>query len=355
MVNSGRQRVQAALALDVADRPPFSAWGHLYDREWDAASLADATVETARLHQLDFVKLQVRATCFAEAFGGRWRASGSAERDPVLEAPGGTTAEDWRRIAAGEERLPGPLAEQVEVVRRVAAALGPDVPVLQTVFSPGMVAWFLTGRDTALLARFVRDEPALAAAVLERIAGVLADFAADSIAAGAAGLFYAINPLADTTVVGASEYEATYLAADRAALAGAEAGWFTMLHLCAGHVNGGLVAKLPVHCVNWSTHEAGSPSLTAMRDRYRRAVAGGLQRYAPIECADSEELRAAAAAALAATGRTGHLLTPGCSTSPWSRVRPANLAAMAAAAAGDERTGVTGETEAAGRADAAAG
>jgi uroporphyrinogen decarboxylase len=61
--------VEAALALDVADRPPVSAWGHNYDLEWDAAALARETVErTARLG-LDFVKLQLRATTLAEVVG----------------------------------------------------------------------------------------------------------------------------------------------------------------------------------------------------------------------------------------------------------------------------------------------
>jgi uroporphyrinogen decarboxylase len=327
---TGRERVEAALRLDVADRPPVSAWGHSYDREWDPASLASATVEAARRHSLDFVKLQIRASCFSEAFGARWRYSGEPEREPVEEgapAPG----PDWRRIAAGEHD-PRPLHEQVEALTAVVGELGDDVPVLQTVFSPGMVAWFLSGRDVGRLAGLSRQDPGLARAALAAIGEVLAGFAAGSIKAGAAGVFYAINPLADLTVVTPAEYEETYLAADRVAVAGADGGWFNMLHLCSGHVDQSLVDRLPMHCVNWSTHDAGNPHLAEMLESHRRAVAGGLHRYALIDYQDPERIRAEASAALATTAGRAHLLTPGCSSSPWSRVRQANIDAFVEAA-----------------------
>ena len=235
MAPSGRERVRAALALDVADRPPVSAWGHTYDQEWTVESLVKATVANARRYGLDFVKLQIRATVFSEAFGARWRYSGSADAEPVLELAGGIDAGAWRKIGQGPVN-PAVLAEQVEVVRRVAAELGPQVPVIQTVFSPGMVAWFLAGRDIALHARLMRDQPELMAAGLDRIATVLARFTADSLAAGAAGVFYAINPLADTRLLAADEYDANYLPSDRVATAAAAAGWFNMLHLCGATI-----------------------------------------------------------------------------------------------------------------------
>jgi uroporphyrinogen decarboxylase len=328
---TGRERVQAALALDVADRPPVSAWGHTYDAEWDVEALATATVAQARQHGLDFVKLQIRASTFAEAFGARWRYSGVPESEPLLELAGGVSRDEWRRIVQGPSD-PAVLADQVEVVRRVVGELGADVPVIQTVFSPGMVAWFLAGRDTALLSRLMRDEPALMAAGLERIAGALARFTSDSLAAGAAGVFYAINPLAGTTLVAPDEYEALYLPSDRIAAAAAAEGWFNMLHLCGGHINERLGRELDMQCVNWAAEEPGNPALADLRDRLRVAVAGGVTRYSPIQYADPGEMLRAAGAALAETGGRGHLLTPGCSSSPWGKVRPANLRALAAAA-----------------------
>jgi uroporphyrinogen decarboxylase len=330
-MSTSRERVAAALALDRADRPPVSAWGHTYDREWAVDSLVEATVAGARRFGFDFVKLQIRATCFGEAFGARWRPSGSAQAEPVLERAGGTSVEDWRRIAGGPTASE-PLELQVEVLHRVVEELGPDLPCLQTVFSPGMVAWYLTGRDTALLLRLVRDEPDLLRAGMARIALALASFTQDSLAAGAAGVFYAVNPFADTALVAPSDYATCFLPHDRTAIEPASEGWFNMLHLCGPRIDVGLVDRLPTECVNWSAHDEGNPSLAEMRDRFGRAVAGGLHRRTPIVTGTPEQVRAEALAALEATGGRGHLLTPGCSVSPWGAAPPANVEALVGAA-----------------------
>jgi len=310
---TGRERVEAALALDAADHPPVSAWGHDYDQEWTIDSLVVATVAKARRFGFDFVKLQIRATCFAEAFGARWHYSGSPDAEPVMEFAGG----------AEGAFDPDPLQDQLEVLRRVVRELGPEVPVLQTVFSPGMVAWFLAGRDLGELRRLVSAD------WLARIAEAVGWFTTESLNAGAAGVFYAINPLAQTHVVEPAEYERLYLPSDRTVVAAAAGGWFNMLHLCGPHIDTGLIDPLRMHCVNWSVHDEGNPGLADVRARHAIAVSGGVHRDAPITYS-TDEMRARVRAALSETGRRGHLLTPGCSTSPWRRARPDTLDAMIA-------------------------
>lgn len=328
MTPTGRQRVAAALRLDREDRAPVGAWGHTYEREWSVGELIAGTVGIARRCELDFVKLQVRASCFAEAFGAVWRFSGSASLPPVMERPGGQDAEAWRRIA-GSEPERGILAAQVEVMAAVTKELGPETPCLQTVFSPGMVAWFLTGSDLDLLLSLVRTKPDLLAAGMARISETLAWFARESIAAGAAGLFYAINPLANTAAIAPDDYERIMLPFDRSTLAGAEGAWFNMLHLCGPNVNTSLIEALRPNCVNWSIHDAGNPGLADMRDRHRIAVAGGLHRDHPIRTGSVEQVRREAADAIRQTSGRGHLLTPGCSVSPWPVEREDNIRVLA--------------------------
>ena len=334
MASTGRERVAAALHLDRADRAPISAWGHSYEREWSVDELVTTTVGIAQRCELDFVKLQVRASCFAETFGAVWRFSGSPSLAPVMEQAGGLDDKAWRRIAATEpdRRI---LAEQIQVMAAVTKELGPETPCIQTVFSPGMVAWFLAGSDIDVLRSLLRAEPDLMAAGMARISETMAWFAHASIAAGAAGLFYAINPLANTAVVAPDEYERILLPFDRSTLAGAEGAWFNMLHLCGANVNTSLVDALHPHCVNWSIHDAGNPALTEMRDRYRIAVAGGLHRDNPIRTGTVDEVRREAALAIGQTSGRGHLLTPGCSVSPWPVDREDNIRVLAEAAALD--------------------
>jgi uroporphyrinogen decarboxylase len=327
MASTGRERVIAALHLDRADRAPVSAWGHSYEREWSVDELVTTTVGIAKRCELDFVKLQVRATCFAETFGAAWRFSGSAALPPVMEQPGGRDAESWRRIAASEPDRRA-LAEQVQAMAAVTQELGPETPCLQTVFSPGMIAWYLSGNDLDVLRALLRSEPDLMAAGLARLGETMAWFARESIAAGAAGIFYAINPLANMTTMAPDEYERIMLPFDRATLTGADGAWFNMLHLCGPNVNTSLVEALRPGCVNWSIHDAGNPGLADIRDRHRIAVAGGLHRDKPIRTGSVQEVRREASEAIRQTAGRGHLLTPGCSVSPWPVDREGNIREM---------------------------
>ncbi|HYT29969.1 MAG TPA: uroporphyrinogen decarboxylase family protein, partial [Actinomycetota bacterium] len=131
-------RAALAMELERPDRPPVGLWGHSFLDEWSPRRLAAATVAAQRRYGWDFVKLQPRATCFAEALGSRYRPSGDRLVRPVLERQAVEAVADWERIAAADPAALAaspPLADQVETVGRVASELGPSIPVIQTVFS----------------------------------------------------------------------------------------------------------------------------------------------------------------------------------------------------------------------------
>ncbi len=69
-----KQRVRAALAGEPLDRPPASMWGHDFTREWSASDLVEATLEQYRAYDWDFIKLNPRASYFAEAWGSEYGA-----------------------------------------------------------------------------------------------------------------------------------------------------------------------------------------------------------------------------------------------------------------------------------------
>jgi len=133
-----RERVEAAISLDIADRPPVGVWGHDYLREWSPRDLADAHIRAQRRLGWDFVKFQPRATCLGAAFGSEFRPSGDPHQFPVLVRPGVQDPADLGLIGAVAATV-APLADQVKGVELVAAAVSPDVPVLQTVSVPS--AW----------------------------------------------------------------------------------------------------------------------------------------------------------------------------------------------------------------------
>src|SRR5690348_475446 len=323
---TGRERVEAALAMGMADRPPIGAWGHTYREEWSPDALAAITVERARRFGWDFVKFQPRASCFAEAFGSVYHPSGHKLRGPILIQPAAPDLESWSKVRLVNEQA---LDDQVKSIGVVARALGADVPAIQTVFSPITVGGYLVGKSQSRVVRELRQHPEVVGPALERIADALVEFSRRSIEAGASGIFYAVSGYAGRGVMSEDRYRDIVLPYDQAVLNSMpEAAWFNVLHLCGSNLNFSLARDLPTHAISWSVHNQGNPSLAQGRDMAARAVMGGLSQRATLVYGPPSKVRAEAERAAEETGGRGLLLAPGCSVPP--RVRDANLEAIAA-------------------------
>jgi uroporphyrinogen decarboxylase len=326
---NGRKRVEAALAMGVADRPPVGAWGHTYREEWSPEELAGVTVERARQFGWDFVKFQPRATCFAEAFGSVYKPAGHRLKGPVLVSTAVPDLDAWRSVSATN---PKALSDQVESIGIVARELGPGVPVIQTVFSPLTVAGYLVGKSKSRVVRELRKNPDLVRPALDRIADVLSDFASRSVKRGAAGIFYAISGYASKDAMPEAVYRELVLPIDVRMLEQLpREAWFNAVHLCGSNLHFGLARDMPAQVVSWSVHNQGNPSLAEGRTMSGRAVMGGLGQRGSLLYGPPKEVEAEARRAIALTGGRGLLLAPGCSVP--TRARDINLAAMASAVA----------------------
>ena len=310
--------------MEMADRPPVAAWGHTYRQEWSAADLATITVEKARRFGWDFVKFQLRASVFAEAFGSVYQPSGHSLRAPILVAPAVPDLEAWRSVELVNPKV---FDDQVESIGMVARELGPEVPVIQTIFSPITVGGYLVGKSQSRMVRELRKHPELVGPALDRVAQALVDFSRRSIEAGAAGIFYAISGYAGRKVLPENVYRELVLPHDLAVLdALPKEAWFNVLHLCGSNLNFALARDLPAQAVSWSIHNQGNPSLREGRDLAGRAVMGGLSQRSTLVYGPASKIEDEVRAAVQETGGRGLLVAPGCSVPP--RVRDANLAAM---------------------------
>jgi uroporphyrinogen decarboxylase len=326
---NGRERVEAALALGVADRPPVGAWGHTYREEWSPDDLARVTVERARRFGWDFVKFQPRATCFAEAFGSVYKPAGHRLKGPVPVSFAVPDLDAWRSVAASNL---GALNDQVESIGVVARELGPDVPVIQTVFSPITVAGYLVGKSKSRVVRELRKHPDVVRPALEWIADVLVDFSRRSVKAGAAGIFYAISGYTSKDAMPESVYRELVLPLDVSVLERLPSeAWFNAVHTCGSNLHFALSREMPAPVISWSVHNQGNPTLAEGRTISGRAVMGGLGQRGSLLYGPPTEVEAEARRAVAETGGLGLLLAPGCSVP--TRASDANLAAMASAVA----------------------
>jgi uroporphyrinogen decarboxylase len=341
-----RRRVEAAFRAETPpDRPPVTAWGHDFLAEWSPAALADSTIERARRFGWDLVKLQPRASCFAEAFGSDYRPSGNALEGPTLASWPIERVEDWRELPDVDASAP-PLADQVEACARVVEAIGGERPVFQTVFSPFTVASYLAADGTAEATRrrpdlIAKDQrravehllarPDLMATALETIGAMLADFVRRSLAAGADGIFYGIGGAASSAALARSEYEKLLLPHDLALLEAIPPGTLVIVHLCGAELHFDLARESRADAISWATAERGNPSLAEGRELCGLAVVGGVAEVSALVDGSPSDVRRAVRTAIDETGGRGVVVAPGCSVPP--AAASANLAAMADEAA----------------------
>ncbi len=297
-----RDRVSAALRGEPVDRVPVAFWLHNFATENSAEGLAAETLRLARTFDWDFLKPQSRAQCFAEMWGLRYAPSREqAVQYTVTHVPLATEA-DLLALAPVDPRA-GALGEQLEALRRIRAAVGPDTPIIWTVFAPLMVLPFLMpgGKDEAL--GFMRSAPRAVEHALGAMAETLAAYARACVEEGADGLFYATNVATQS------------------------------LHVCGEGILFDEFSNYPVTAFSWAA-VPGNPTLADGHRRTGRAAVGGFPAKPHIASATGEALAGRARQAIAEMKGRWLLLGPDCSINPET---PEPLLHAAGAAAREAR------------------
>jgi len=319
-----KQRVRAALAGKAADRPPASLWGHDYLREWEPRQLAGATLEQYRAHDWDFVKLNPRATYFAEAWGNTYRRPEAPHRPEPLAL----ALHDPRELSGVRPADPGSgvFAEHLEALRLVLDGVAGESDVLHTIFSPLAVVASLCGPGIEFVS-FAQANPAGAHAALAAVTLSLSAYSRAALDAGASGIFFA--PLAWASHDSCSEdfYREFGRPYDLQVLAAIQDAEFNVLHVCRNHNMVDLLLDYPVSAVHWADRGEGNPPLADVKARTAKAVMGGVD-HARLAAMSAGEVAAEVRDARASTP-AGLLVAAGCSIPP--ETPAANRAAVAAA------------------------
>lgn len=309
-----RQRFDAVLAGEPADRPLVSAWRHHRDSEHPGGTLAQWTIDFVRQWDLDWVKLNPRATYYAEIWGNRYRYGDYETRD--IPRQSGVAVNSLDDMARVEPRPTSQvLAEQVEFTRDVHEGL-PELPVLQTLFSPLSTLIQMSGlsyypgkpvfgqASGLTLEQLLGADPALTHAALQAITDTYVNYLHQLTAAGADGIFYAITATAHpeiTTPETFAEFSERY---DRQLLDATDLHIVT--HTCGEHSGAERFADWP-GAISWDQFADGNPGL----DSLPGAVEVGGVDHRRFQERDTIAAQARAAANLAR--RRPLLITPTCS------------------------------------------
>jgi len=319
-----RERVEAALAGNPVDRVPVAAWAHLLPDEVTGPGLAAATLRWFETYDWDWIKVNPRATLFAEGFGARFDLNTYYGVLPRLTAPTRPfTLDDLKPGDPGQ----GSWAEHLEALRTLKTGLK-GAPFINTVFSPLSTLGFVVGRPTATtqqgvadnhaetLLNLLRTSPKTAHQALELITQGLEKFAAASLEAGADGLFFAITKHAREGVLSRAEFAEFGRPYDLRVLKAAAKARFNLLHLCGAKVYWDQALDYPVHALNWASVGQNNPTVTEARRTTGLALVGGVDEVHLIQKGSPSDVEKASAAALREGGTTKFLLSPGCCVEP---------------------------------------
>jgi uroporphyrinogen decarboxylase len=285
------ERVRAAVNGQTVDRLPLCFWHH-FRPSGSGPQMAEATLHFFdQEFDLDIVKIMPD---LLYPFPRR------AVHEP----------EDWLLL---EPVAPdqGMFGQRLVAIRALRDALGADTPIILTIYNPVAEERHFAA-DPDIFARHFREYPD----VMHRALGVIAEnlrrHIAAAIAAGADGVYYALQGITKDGLgeVGYREFGRPY---DFVALRGAESGWLNACHVHGDHdLLMDLAIDYPVQVLSWSDRLT-SLSLREVRLKTDKCLMGGLHEFGALAAGDERAVIAEAQDAVAQTGGRRFILASGCS------------------------------------------
>lgn len=319
-----KERVEAVLNGELADRPPVSAWRHFLDKEHSAKDFAEVTLAFQERYDWDYVKAQNRATYYEEVWGGEFDYADyrGGVVAPCLKAPINCAA-DLEKIVEMPASA-APLAEQVEAARLIMAGLKEDVPVFPSIFCPTSVFQKMCAVDsigryrpatrTDLMVTLMKEHPQQVHTALENITRTLANYAQELLKTGIYGVFYAATGLSRTGYLTRGEWEEFVRPYDLELLE-ALRPCKVMVHDCGIYCNPEWFADYPISILHWPESATGNPPLESA-PRWLKGITpmGGVDER-PFGQNRAEYIGDLARATLRKMKNIPFMLAPDCSIS----------------------------------------
>ena len=301
-----RERIQAAIKGETIDRPPVALWRHFPVDDQSPETLANAILHFQNSYDFDLVKVTPASSFSVKDWGVDDEWVGDTEGTRRYTQRVIQDARDWESLPLLEPSAPH-LARQLACLRIIRAQLGPDTPLLQTIFSPLAQAKNLAGNDVLL--DHLRNRPSSVLKGLKTIADSTRRFVEAARGTGIDGIFYAVQH-AQENILSYEEYKLFGLLFDMQSIGPARELWCNMLHLHGNQVHFELVNELPFQIVNWHDRES-HPSLAEAQKLFAGAVCGGM-RQDTLVYRDQAQVREEAADAIQQTGGKRFILGTGC-------------------------------------------
>jgi uroporphyrinogen decarboxylase len=311
-----KERVDAALKDEPVDHVPASMWGHDFEREWSAQTLAEAMIENFTRYNWDFMKVNPRAIYHIQDWGVKARPSGNKTQAPIIEETPVKSASDWKRLRLRDPEQ-GALGEQLHALRLINHSVGFEAYFVQTIFCPLGVAKYLAGNKAEPVLQTIREDRHAMHAALRVISETFTNFAIACLNEGASGIFYASNGWASEGMLTLDQYREFGEQYDMEFLDAIKShSKFNIIHNCGSNIYFDLLASYPVEAVSWDCSLPGNPDLREGKLRSGKAVMGGVNQKGTLRNGTAAQVREEVAQAIEQTGGRHFLLAPGCSIAP---------------------------------------
>jgi uroporphyrinogen decarboxylase len=283
-----RERIAAAIQGERPDRVPIALWRHFPRDDETAEGLAHATVEFQRKFQFDLVKVTPASGYPAEAWGAQLRPADNEEGTREYVSRPVRSPEDWHNLEMLNPGANPVLSRELRALQLIRDGITPDVPILQTIFSPLTIAKQLAGD---LVFEHLRGHPDDLEAGLRVITETTARFAQVCLKHGADGIFFATQ-LASYDLLSADEYQRFGVEFDLPVLESIQGRTgLIVLHLHGLNPMFELAGTYPVQVVNWHDRETKPTLAEGQRIFQRGAVLGGLHRSATLPKGSPEDTK----------------------------------------------------------------
>lgn len=319
MTLSHRERLQACITGDPAlDRAPVAFWRHFPVDDQTPETLAASTILFQRTFDLDFVKVTPASSFCLRDWGVEdvWEGNIEGTRrytKRVIKSPG-----DWEKLRRLDPGSPH-LSAQINCLRILRKALGKEIPIVQTIFSPLAQAKNLAGEE--ILLTHLRQNPD----ALQRGLTIIADTTRRFISAcadnGVDGIFYAVQH-AQAHLLSSDEFARFGKTYDLQLLQHAVELPFNIVHLHGKAVYFESVSRYPVEILNWHDRETDW-NLRRARSFFKElgtaglspAFCGGISQTT-LAYGTPSEVRKEAAQAIEQVGNRRFILGTGCVIPP---------------------------------------
>lgn len=320
---SKQERMHAVMNGEPADRPPVTAYRHFPGSEEDAELIAKAMVGFQRKYDWDWVKINPSAVYYYEPWGNVYDYAHYQGTVPTRVEYAIHEPEQLEGIVA-YNGLHGAFGVHVRAVRMIREALGPEVPVYQSIFTPMSVLLNLCGgrspgryreapRALCPLLPLFEHHRSLVHRALANIAATLADYAAECLKAGADGMFFAEMGLAREGYLTLEEWKEFIEPYDRMIL-DTIAPRPCAFHTCGirGNPKRFIEYNYPITALHWAESAPGNPPIAGSQAWLGKVAAMGGVDERLFGTGAAEAIAAMAHASVAANAGRPFLLAPEC-------------------------------------------